>query len=315
MFSKYPSFSMSKRAPSSRNPLIPPGPKVKTVGFQGAEPSILLKLKLTLCSQNGKKRILEIKKHNSKKMSLGQITNPWTKISNLMIAAANGAIPRMTEYFQSPLDVDQQDADGNTALLYAVNNNQIEAASILLDNGANPNLANKGGATPLAYALQHGNGELATMLIEAGAELDLPELSPKEIGIEAGHQALVNELENIPSIDLAQCQNDTDFATMEPLRPKGTISIEWRGQTTCYDIRALRESIRSQGSGIYGVLGNKPNETFIDVYSVYPLNYYIDIASGLSILTTPNRRYRANILLEQLRINQVDQPVYSLTPI
>ena len=248
-------------------------------------------------------------------MSLGQITNPWTKISNLMIAAANGAVARMTEYLQSPLDVDQQDVEGNTALIYAVNNNQIESASILLDNGANPNLANNGGATPLAYALQHGHRELATMLIEAGAELELPELSPKEIGIESGHQGLVTELENIPSVDLAQCQNDTDFATMEPLRPKGTITIEWRGQSTCYDIRALRESIRSQGSGIYGVIGQKPKETFIDLFSIYPLNYYIDVESGISIMTTPNRKYKASVLLDNVRVNQVEQPVYALTPV
>ncbi len=46
----------------------------------------------------------------------------------------------------------------------------MKIVSLLLDRGADPNLANFGGGTPLAYAIDSNQPEIEQMLIEAGAQ-------------------------------------------------------------------------------------------------------------------------------------------------
>ena len=100
------------------------------------------------------------------------ITNPTTGISNLMILAANGPMAQLRAVIDlnPALDLNHQDQDGNTALIYAINNRQKENVALLLDRGANPNLANNGGGTPLAYAIELNDPEIEQILIEAGAQ-------------------------------------------------------------------------------------------------------------------------------------------------
>lgn len=240
-------------------------------------------------------------------MDSGQFTNPKSGITNLMIASAQDLIPELQTYLSQSIDLNQQDFEGNTALIYAVANNHLQAAELLLDSGANPNLANQGEGSPLAYALSNGNRKMAQVLVHSGAELFEPKfpLHPKA-------PKIIRDLENIPIIN--DCQNQKDFVTMEPLHPRGTIVIDWNGKKYCYDLRTLRQSIRSQKGGIYGILGEKPYEEYFFVYSIYPLNDYIDVHSGNLILSTENRKYKADLLLKDLRINFVDQPVYTLVP-
>ena len=96
--------------------------------------------------------------------------DPKTGISNLMVVASNGPLDLLRVMIDKnpALDLNQQDRDGNTPLIFAVVNKQRENAALLLDRGANPNLANNGGGRPLDYAADQP--EIEQMLIEAGAQ-------------------------------------------------------------------------------------------------------------------------------------------------
>ena len=60
---------------------------------------------------------------------------------------------------------------GRTALMFAVEANEIETARTLLDLGANPNAENTEGITPLAVAEGEGFSEIAKLLREHGGKI------------------------------------------------------------------------------------------------------------------------------------------------
>ena len=63
-------------------------------------------------------------------------------------------------------DVNTAQADGTTALHWAVHWNDVEAAKLLLRAGANPGTKNRFGATPLSEAAFAGNAELVRALLQ-----------------------------------------------------------------------------------------------------------------------------------------------------
>jgi len=69
-------------------------------------------------------------------------------------------------------DVNHQDGDGATALIYAARNGDTQAVSVLLRNGALVNLADKDGKTALMKAAASScNEETVRALLIAGADL------------------------------------------------------------------------------------------------------------------------------------------------
>jgi ankyrin repeat protein len=106
--------------------------------------------------------------------------------ANINQAGFNGKTPLMyannsrTITFlakQPNLNINQQDASGNTALLKAIqhyfpedieNRDQdIAVIQTLLDNGANPTIANNNSDTPLKAAQATGDQEVIDMIQEA----------------------------------------------------------------------------------------------------------------------------------------------------
>jgi ankyrin repeat protein len=73
-------------------------------------------------------------------------------------ALAGGADPRAGQ------------ADGTTALHWAVRLNDAELTSALLAAGANPSTANRYGVTPLYLAAQNGSAAIIEQLLDAGAD-------------------------------------------------------------------------------------------------------------------------------------------------
>ena len=64
--------------------------------------------------------------------------------------------------------VNVPEADGTTALHWAVRSDDLEIARILVGAGANPNVANRYGLTPLSIAASNANGAMVGLLREAG---------------------------------------------------------------------------------------------------------------------------------------------------
>jgi ankyrin repeat protein len=67
-------------------------------------------------------------------------------------------------------DVNATEADGTTALLWAVQHDDSESVGLLLGAKANPNSANRYGVTPLSIACTNGNVTIIDKLLEAGAD-------------------------------------------------------------------------------------------------------------------------------------------------
>ena len=70
--------------------------------------------------------------------------------------------------------MDEAQADGMTALHWAVYHDDAAAVNGLLRAGANVNAANRYGVTPLSLACTNGNGAIAEALIKAGADPNVP---------------------------------------------------------------------------------------------------------------------------------------------
>lgn len=235
------------------------------------------------------------------------LVNPNTGVSNLMIVAANGSRKELKQAVNQGINPNQQDNQGNTPLIYAVAEGKRDNVDLLLEEGADPNQANNQGGTPLAYAIEKGEGEIAEMLIEAGAELEtLPKFLQEE------YHALVEKLNQIQIVDLAKCINKEDYSTLEELKPRGTISIQWPPDSTlCYDIRSLRGYLRSQGDGINI---RTPHGAYIQVYKVTPA-YYITFESHTRLLLNSAREYQAFALYDKANILGTETPIYTLLPV
>jgi ankyrin repeat protein len=68
------------------------------------------------------------------------------------------------------VDVNAAQADGTTALHWAVHWNDQEAVMLLLRAGANPAVVNRYGASPLSEAVTSGSGAMIEALLNAGAD-------------------------------------------------------------------------------------------------------------------------------------------------
>jgi ankyrin repeat protein len=68
-------------------------------------------------------------------------------------------------------DVNAREADGTTALHWAVRADDRETVALLVGAGANVNAANRYGITPLWLAAGNGNAAVVEMLIKAGADV------------------------------------------------------------------------------------------------------------------------------------------------
>ena len=68
------------------------------------------------------------------------------------------------------IDVNRPQADGMTALHWAVYHDDSEAVKLLLAKGADVKAANRYGVTPLSIACTNGSATIVEMLLEAGAD-------------------------------------------------------------------------------------------------------------------------------------------------
>jgi ankyrin repeat protein len=85
-------------------------------------------------------------------------------------AVMRGDLPAVRALVARKADVNTPQADGATALHWAVYRNDLAAVDLLLKAGAHVKVANSFGATPLSLAAQNGNAAIAKRLLDAGAD-------------------------------------------------------------------------------------------------------------------------------------------------
>jgi len=95
-------------------------------------------------------------------------------------------------------DVDYTSSNG-TALAATVVKGNFDLARLLLENKANPNLADSGGMTPLIYAIQFKNKEMVELLLKYNANKKLADGAgkmPFEYAVFTKNQEIINLFKN-----------------------------------------------------------------------------------------------------------------------
>ncbi len=90
-------------------------------------------------------------------------------------AAANGDLETIEGHIAAETDLNELNKTGYTPLHYTVMKTQPDAAALLLDNGADPDVQNKQEKTALDLAISGSKDEIIDLLLEAGAAVEPPE--------------------------------------------------------------------------------------------------------------------------------------------
>jgi uncharacterized protein len=90
--------------------------------------------------------------------------------SDVADAAMKGSREAVRSLLERKTDVNAPQADGTTALLWAVQADDLDMADLLIRAGANVSAANRDGATPLLLASVNGKAAMIGKLLEGGAD-------------------------------------------------------------------------------------------------------------------------------------------------
>eukprot|EP00439_Symbiodinium_sp_Y106_P023855 s1984_g2.t3 len=96
----------------------------------------------------------------------------WS-LTPLRLASCNGHVEIVRLLLEAGADKDLADNDGYTPLISASSRGHVEIARLLLEAGANKDMATSDGATALMFASGRGDVEVARLLLQAGADPDL----------------------------------------------------------------------------------------------------------------------------------------------
>ncbi|ORY07620.1 hypothetical protein K493DRAFT_295428 [Basidiobolus meristosporus CBS 931.73] len=126
-------------------------------------------------------------------LTRAQIVHKLTSI--LRRAASNGDSLKVTKLLQVARDyieIDGSDEDGTTALIFASCFGYTSIVQTLLQNGANPNVADKIGWTPLMWATNGHQDVIVATLLKYGASMKVKSFKGRTVTDFANH-SLVNE--------------------------------------------------------------------------------------------------------------------------
>ena len=94
----------------------------------------------------------------------------------LMVAAVTGDIELLQQLLRSGCEVDLTNHRGGTALMYAAARNELPSAQSLVNRHANINLRAENGWTALILASAKGNHEMVKYLLHHGANPNIPDV-------------------------------------------------------------------------------------------------------------------------------------------
>ncbi len=131
-------------------------------------------------------------------------------MSTLIGCAARGDIAGIERHLDAGDDIDQRDDRGRTAAMAATYANQVEAARLLFDRGANPDLRDDMLNNPFLYAGAEGLLDILMLAHEAGANPSIPNRYGGVAIIPAaehGHLDVIEFLLEHTSIDINHVNN------------------------------------------------------------------------------------------------------------
>ncbi len=141
-----------------------------------------------------------------------------TSNSPIADAAMNGDAATVRTLIEQKADVNALQADGATAIQWAVYRDDLEMADMLIAAGANTKLANREGATPLYLASLRGSAPMIEKLLKAGGD-------PNQLGPEGETPLmLVARTGNLDAIRLL-LEHHADVNAKDKLR--GTTALMW----------------------------------------------------------------------------------------
>jgi uncharacterized protein len=94
--------------------------------------------------------------------------------STIADAAMQQNFEAIEQLIAAGADINEAQADGATALHWAVQWDDLTTAELLLAAGAKPDVSNRAGATPLRLAAVNGNAAMLSLLLAAGVEISEP---------------------------------------------------------------------------------------------------------------------------------------------
>lgn len=120
------------------------------------------------------------------------------------------------------VDPDTRQADGATALHWAVYHEDTEAVAALIEAGADVDAANRLGASPLYLAAKSGNGHLIELLLVAGANPNValtmgetPVMTASRSGTALGVQRLIEAGADVNAVERSREQTALMWATAQ----------------------------------------------------------------------------------------------------
>lgn len=124
-----------------------------------------------------------------------------TKISPLIFAAKVGDINLIEATLKNDSLVDEQDGEGNTALLHAAYNGNSEAARLLLKKGANGLHKNKANLTSLKVATICEHANVIRALLESGVEVN--DTQSDAVLVHVGEGLLAYDYQSLTAFQIA----------------------------------------------------------------------------------------------------------------
>lgn len=112
------------------------------------------------------KQIEDTKTKNRVLAELGYFTSIFNAI-------LYGEVTDVVRIIDKGNDINKLSNQGNTPLIYAIDEGKTTIAETLIDKGADVNMASSKGLTPLQRAVQHNNVVIAKKLIAAGANMNV----------------------------------------------------------------------------------------------------------------------------------------------
>jgi len=141
-----------------------------------------------------------------------------TQASEIADAARAGDMDRLEQLIRQKVDVNATEADGSTALHWAVYRDDEDAVKRLIKAGADVRLRTPENVTPLALAAINGNERIINLLLKAGADVN-GTLSngetPLMLAARTGRPAAIETL----------IRHGADIEARETLR--GTTALMW----------------------------------------------------------------------------------------